>query len=76
LRNALYILPRGLHCEGRSTALVLEFIQNDMKCTLTMINEYMSSVYRPFITEERMFEEKAEIILDWLESRLPSELPR
>ncbi len=61
LRNALYILPRGLQCEGRSTTFVLEFIQNDIKCTLTMINEYMSSVYRPLIKEERMFEEKAEL---------------
>ena len=61
LRNALYILPRGLRCEGRTTALVLEFIQNDIKCTLTMLNQYMSSIYRPFITEERMFEEKAEL---------------
>jgi hypothetical protein len=61
LRNALYILPRGLRCEGRTTALVLEFIQNDIKCTLTLLNQYMSSIYRPFITEERMFEEKAEL---------------
>ncbi len=61
LRNALYILPRGLRCEGRTTALVLEFIQNDIKCTLTLHNEYMSSIYRPFITEDRTFEERAEL---------------
>lgn len=61
LRNALYVLPRGLRCEGKTTALVLEFIQNDIKATLTLNNQYMSSIYRPFITEERMFEEKAEL---------------
>jgi hypothetical protein len=61
LRNALYVLPRGLRCEGRTTALVLEFIQNDIKATLTLLNDYMSSIYRPFVTEERMFEEKAEL---------------
>ena len=61
LRNALYILPRGLRCEGRTTALVLEFIQNDIKCTLTLHNQYMSSIYRPFVTEDRTFEERAEL---------------
>jgi hypothetical protein len=61
LRNTLYVLPRGLRCEGRTTALVLEFIQNDIKCTLPLLNQYMSSIYRPFITEERIFEEKAEL---------------
>jgi hypothetical protein len=73
LRNALYILPRGLRCEGRTTALVLEFIQNDVKCTLTLINQYMSSIYRPFITEERMFEEKAELfgyLHSWEEKKI------
>ncbi|MBP1730396.1 MAG: hypothetical protein H6Q55_825 [Deltaproteobacteria bacterium] len=61
LRNALYVLPRGLRCEGRTTALVLEFIHNDIKATMTLLNQYMSSIYRPFVTEERMFEEKAEL---------------
>jgi hypothetical protein len=61
LRNTLYVLPSGLRCDGRTTALVLEFIQNDIKCTLTLHNQYMSSIYRPFIVEERMFEEKAEL---------------
>jgi hypothetical protein len=73
LRNALYILPRGLRCEGRTTALVLEFIQDDIKCTLTLINQYMSSIYRPFITEERMFEEKAELfgyLHSWEEKKI------
>jgi hypothetical protein len=62
LRNTLYVLPSGLRCEGRTTALVLEFIQNDIKCALTLHNQYMSSIYRPFIIEERMFEEKAELL--------------
>jgi hypothetical protein len=73
LRNALYILPRGLRCEGRTTALVLEFIQNDIKCTLTLLTQYMSSIYRPFITEERMFEEKAELfgyLHSWEEKKI------
>ena len=73
LRNALYILPRGLRCEGRTTALVLEFIQNDIKCTLTLLNQYMSSIYRPFITDERMFEEKAELfgyLHSWEEKKI------
>jgi len=61
LRNTLYVLPRGLRCDSRTSALVLEFIQNDIKCTLTTHNQYMSSIYRPFITEERMFEEKADL---------------
>ena len=61
LRNTLYVLPRGLRCDARTSALVLEFVQNDIKCTLTLANQYMSSIYRPFITEERMFEEKADI---------------
>ena len=61
LRNTLYVLPSGLRCEGRTTALVLEFIQNDIKCTLTLLNQYMSSIYRPFIIEGRMFEEKADL---------------
>ena len=61
LRNTLYVLPSGLRSEGRTTALVLEFIQNDIKCTLTLLNQYMSSIYRPFIIEGRMFEEKAEL---------------
>ena len=61
LRNTLYVLPRGLRCDARTSVLVLEFIQNDIKCTLTLLNQYMSSIYRPFITEERMFEEKADL---------------
>ncbi len=61
LRNTLYVLPRGLRCDTRTSVLVLEFIQNDIKCTLTLLNQYMSSIYRPFITEERMFEEKADL---------------
>jgi len=61
LRNTLYVLPRGLRCDSRTSALVLEFIQNDIKCTLTLFNEYVSSIYRPFVTEERMFEEKADL---------------
>ncbi len=61
LRNTLYVLPRGLRCDTRTSAVVLEFIQNDIKCTLTLLNQYMSSIYRPFITEERMFEEKADL---------------
>jgi hypothetical protein len=61
LRNRLYALPRGLRCEGRTTAFVLEFIQSDIKCTLTLLGAYMSSIYRPFITEERTFEENAEL---------------
>jgi hypothetical protein len=61
LRNTLYVLPRGLRCDARTSVLVLEFIQNDIKCTLTMLNQYVSSIYRPFITEERMFEEKADL---------------
>ena len=61
LRNTLYVLPRGLRCDSRTSVLVLEFIQNDIKCTLTLLNQYMSSIYRPFITEERMFEEKADL---------------
>jgi len=73
LRNALYVLPRGLRCEGRTTALVLEFIQNDIKVTLTLLNQYMSSIYRPFVTEERMFEEKAELfgyLHSWEEKKI------
>ena len=61
LKNTLYVLPRGLRCDARTSVLVLEFVQNDIKCTLTMLNQYMSSIYRPFITEERMFEEKADL---------------
>lgn len=61
LRNTLYVLPRGLRCDTRTSTLVLEFLQNDIKCTLTMLNQYVSSIYRPFITEERMFEEKADL---------------
>ncbi len=61
LRNTLYVLPRGLRCDARTSVLVLEFLQNDIKCTLTMLNQYVSSIYRPFITEERMFEEKADL---------------
>ncbi|MGD0237670.1 MAG: hypothetical protein ABSC55_24465 [Syntrophorhabdales bacterium] len=61
LRNTLYVLPRGLRCDARTSAVVLEFIQNDIKCTLTLLNQYMSSVYRPFLIEERMFEEKADL---------------
>jgi hypothetical protein len=61
LKNSLYVLPRGLRCDARTSALVLEFIQNDIKCTLTLSNQYVSSIYRPFITEERMFEEKADL---------------
>ncbi len=61
LKNTLYVLPSGLRCEGKTTALVLEFVQNDIKCTLTLLNQYMSSIYRPFIIEKRMFEEKAEL---------------
>ena len=41
--------------------MVPEFVQEDIKCTLTLLNQYMSSIYRPFITEERVFEEKAEL---------------
>jgi hypothetical protein len=61
IKNTLYNLPRGLRCDGRTTAVMLEFIQNDIKCTLTVLDGYMSSIYRPFITEERMFEEKAQL---------------
>ena|SRR5208283_1298368 len=61
LRNTLYVLPRGLRCDSRTSTVVLEFIQNDIKCTLTLLNQYMSSVYRPFLIEERMFEEKADL---------------
>jgi len=61
LRNTLYVLPRGLRTEGKSTAFMLEFMQNDIKCSLTMLSQYMSSIYRPFITEDRTFEEKAEL---------------
>jgi hypothetical protein len=61
LKNTLYTLPRGLRCDGRTTAVMLEFIQNDIKCTLTVLDGYMSSIYRPFISEERMFEEKAQL---------------
>ena len=61
LRNTLYVLPRGLRCDSRTSALVLEFIHNDIKCALTMHDQYVSSIYRPFITEERMFEEKADL---------------
>ena len=61
LRNTLYVLPRGLRCDARTSAVVLEFIQNDIKCTLTLLNQYMSSIYRPFIIEERMFEEKVDL---------------
>jgi hypothetical protein len=61
LKNTLYNLPRGLRCDGRTTAVMLEFIQNDIKCTLTVLDGYMSSIYRPFITEERIFEEKAQL---------------
>ncbi len=49
LRNTLYVLPRGLRCDARTSVVVLEFIQNDIKCTLTLLNQYMSSIYRPFI---------------------------
>jgi hypothetical protein len=61
LSNTLYVLPRGLRCDTRTSVLVLEFIQNDIKCTLTLHNQYMSSIYRPFITEGRTFEEKADL---------------
>ena len=61
LKNTLYTLPRGLRCDGRTTAVMLEFIQNDIKCTLTVLDGYMSSIYRPFISEERTFEEKAQL---------------
>jgi len=61
LRNTLYVLPRGLRCDARTSAVVLEFIQNDIKGTLTLLNQYMSSIYRPFIIEERMFEEKVDL---------------
>ena len=61
LKNTLYTLPRGLRCDGRTTAVMLEFIQNDIKCTLTVLDGYISSIYRPFISEERMFEEKAQL---------------
>jgi hypothetical protein len=61
LRNTLYVLPRGLRCDSRTSVLVLEFIQNDIKCTLMLFNQYMSSIYRPFLTEQRMFEEKADL---------------
>ena len=62
LKNTLYNLPRGIRYDGRTTTVMLEFIQNDIKCSLTLLNEYMSSVYRPFVTEERIFEEKAELL--------------
>ena len=62
LKNTLYVPPRGLRCDTGTSMLVLEFIQNDIKCTLTLLNQYMSSIYRPFITEERMFEEKADLL--------------
>ncbi|HVN22733.1 MAG TPA: hypothetical protein VMT71_02090 [Syntrophorhabdales bacterium] len=61
LRNTMYVLPRGLRCDGRNSALVLEFVQNDIKCSLATHNQYVSSIYRPFITEERTFEEKADL---------------
>ncbi len=61
LRNTLYVLPRGLRCGGRTSALLLELVQNDMRCSVTLMNEYVSSIYRPFILEERTFEEKADL---------------
>ena len=60
-KHTLRTCRAGFVVNGRTTAVMLEFIQNDIKCTLTLLNEYMSSIYRPFITEERMFEEKAEL---------------
>jgi hypothetical protein len=61
LRNTLYVLPRGLRCEGKSTGFVLEFAQCDIKCSLMVLGQYMSSIYRSFINEQRTFEEKAEL---------------
>jgi hypothetical protein len=61
LRNTLYVLPRGLRCEEKSTAFMLEFTQSDINCPLTILSQYMSSIYRSFVTEERAFEEKAEL---------------
>ena len=62
LRTRLYALPHGLRYEGKTTGFTLEFMQNDIRCTLAFLGPYMSSIYRPFITEERAFEEKAELL--------------